>query len=78
MAMRAAWNDRAVFSECPNCRHLGPHQPDELGMLHCDVCGATFPASPSASATAAELTYVDSAPDEAITSSWIPSLPDDD
>lgn len=78
MAMRAQWDDKAVFSECPTCRHLGPHQPDALGMLRCDVCGTTFAAAASASTGVQGVTYVDTTPDEAITSSWIPQLPDDD
>jgi len=77
MAMRAQWNDKAVFSECPTCRHLGPHEPDELGMLHCDVCGTVFAAGPSAAA-ATSSSYVEASPDDAVTTSWIPQLPDDD
>lgn len=74
--MRASWSDRAVYSECPNCRHLGPHEPDELGMLTCAVCGRRFPASTSAS-TAMMLSYADTTPDDVVTTSWIPHLPDD-
>jgi len=78
MAIRSDWNDRAVFSECPTCKHLGPHLPDELGMLRCDVCGTTFAAGPGATTTGAGLTYSDAAADQPIDVSWIPSLPDDD
>lgn len=76
MAMRAQWNDGAVFSECPTCRHLGPHQPDALGIIECAVCGTRFPAGTSAAA-AETRTYVDTNPDDALTTSWIPDLPDD-
>jgi len=76
MAMRAQWNENQVFSECPTCRHLGPHEPDELGILTCAVCGTRFAAGPSAAA-ATTLSYVDTTPDEALTTSWIPDLPDD-
>ena len=76
MAIRSDWNDKAVFSECPTCQHLGPHQPDELGMLHCDVCATTFAAGPGDTPAGEAGTYVDVTPDEAITASWIPRLPD--
>jgi hypothetical protein len=76
MAIRSDWNDKAVFSECPTCRHLGPHVPDELGMLHCDVCATTFAAGPGDVPSGEAGTYVDTRPDEAITASWIPKLPD--
>lgn len=45
MAMRAQWTDGVVFSDCPRCQHLGPHRPDALGMITCDVCGTTFAAA---------------------------------
>lgn len=77
MAIRSDWNDKAVFSECPTCQHLGPHQPDALGMLTCDVCGSTFAASEADTSSGGAGTYVDARPDEAITSSWIPRLPDE-
>lgn len=77
MGVRAQWNDKAVFSECPTCQHLGPHQPDELGMLHCDVCATTFAAADTSGASSGDAgTYVDVTPDEAITASWVPKLPD--
>ncbi|WP_395639874.1 hypothetical protein [Pseudolysinimonas sp.] len=75
MGIRSDWNDKAVFSECPTCQHLGPHQPDELGMLRCDVCGSTFAAA-SDGPSGETGTYVDMRPDEAITASWIPRLPE--
>lgn len=78
MAIRSDWNDKAVFSECPTCQHLGPHVPDELGMLRCDVCGTTFAAGPAAEASGEAGSYVDTRPDDTITSSWIPDIPDDD
>jgi hypothetical protein len=75
MGVRAQWNDKAVFSDCPTCQHLGPHVPDELGMLTCDVCGTVFAAADAQ--TAGEgATYVDVRPDESITASWVPQLPD--
>ena len=74
MAIRSDWNDKAVFSECPTCLHLGPHVPDELGMLRCDVCGTTFAAA--SDGPSGEGGYVDATPDDAITASWIPKLPD--
>lgn len=77
MAMRAQWNDRAVFSECPTCQHMGPHLPDALGMLRCDVCGSMFAAGPAATGVTTT-TYADSAPDDVVTTSWIPDLPDGD
>ena len=76
MGIRSDWNDSAVFAECPTCWHLGPHQPDELGMLHCDVCATTFAAGPGDTTAGEAGTYVDTRPDEAITASWIPRLPD--
>lgn len=75
MAIRSDWNDKAVFSECPTCQHLGPHVPDDLGMLRCDVCATTFAAADTGASGEAG-TYVDVKPDEAITSSWVPQLPD--
>lgn len=78
MAIRSDWNDKAVFSECPTCQHLGPHQPDALGMLTCDVCGSTFAASEGDATVGDAGTYVDVRPSETITVSWIPRVPDDD
>ena len=76
MGVRAQWNDKAVFSDCPTCQHLGPHLPDDLGMLTCDVCGTTFAAGASADGSGEGASYVDVRPDEAITASWVPQLPD--
>jgi len=45
-------------------------------MLHCDVCGTTFAAGPADGVAGEGGTYVDTTPDEAITASWIPRLPD--
>jgi Rieske Fe-S protein len=75
MPIRSDWNDKAVFSECPTCQHLGPHVPDDLKMLRCDVCGSVFAAAETTGSGEAG-TYVDVRPDEAITSSWVPQLPD--
>lgn len=78
MAIRSDWNDKAVFSECPTCQHLGPHQPDALGMLTCDVCGSTFAASEADVPAGEGGTYADVGPRDAITTSWIPPLAADD
>ena len=45
-------------------------------MLRCDVCGSTFAAAPGDVPAGEAGTYVDTRPDEAITASWIPKLPD--
>lgn len=45
-------------------------------MLSCEVCGTRFAAGPTAAAATTQ-SYVDAAPDEAVTTSWIPDLPDD-
>lgn len=76
MAFRAQWNEQSVYSDCPTCLHLGPHKPDALAMLTCDVCSTTFPAGPADAPAGEAGTYADTRPSEAITSSWVPKFPE--
>ena len=76
MSFRSGWENNAVFTECPACRHLGPHLPDELGMLRCDVCATTFAPAPADAPPGETGSYVDTPPRDAIDVSWIPRPPE--